>query len=78
MSKVINSEQLWSMSNEQIVDLVKGKAVTVFMKDGSVQHAVIKNVSAGANYPHLFGDLLKSDGHWIITEDIDSIEILAE
>lgn len=66
------------MPNEQIIGLLKGKAVKAIMKDGSVQQAIIKNVSAGADYPHLFGDLLKSDGHWIFTEDIDSIEILAE
>jgi len=51
MSKRITSDQLWSMSTKQIADLVRGKTIKVFMKDGSIQHATIKHVSAAPSNP---------------------------
>ena len=78
MSRTINRDQLWSMSTEQVVERLKGKTVKVFMKDGSIQLATIKNVSVAPGNPNLPCDFLKSDGHWILLENIESIEILAE
>lgn len=66
------------MSTEQVVELVKGKTVKVFMKDDSFQLATLKNVSVAPGNPNLPCDFLKSDGHWILLENIKSLELLAE
>jgi hypothetical protein len=75
MSKIITREHLWDMSAKQVSNLVKGKTVKVIITDGNWLYAIKENVSVASDHSQLFCDFLKSDGHWIFTENIKAIEL---
>ena len=76
MNRIITKHELWSLSNEQIAVLTKGKNLRIVLLNGEKEDVYVDNLLAATNPPHLFCGFITSDNHTIYLQAIDYVEII--